>query len=469
MRLLLEGDSGPAKGVALSTPFAVLGREDCCDLTLDRAEVSRRHTYLQLLGGRLWFFDLLSRTGTWCGGRRQAVGCVAASGFRVGPVQLRSLDQAPSSDSLSIPSPLLALAAEEDAAPTATLEFMNAAFVDRTCQQPSWQLDRPITFVGSASHCKVRFKCPSVSRIHCSLVRTPRGVWLVDLLGRTPVLVNGAPTRWARLNDGDRLTVGRFEIQIRAQARRSAATAAPAEPTPVLTATGEPSASWSLPAASPMHGPNQPAATTPGLGAAGPLAAVSTGPSPSSALLNFASGPLDSTQALLLTFMNQFSGMQQQMFDQFQQTTLMMLQMFGTMQREQFDLLRQELQGLRELNQQIQTLQSELDKHRPRSNAALPASATAPASKPDPLPRPAAPWPDAPAKPAPATQSSPPKKTADTKTQPASRTASTPTPAPETVPAGEDVHAWLSQRFNELQEERQSRWQKIVGTLLGKP
>ena len=31
-----------------------------------------------------------------------------------------------------------------------------------------------------------------------------------------------------------------------------------------------------------------------------------------------------------------------------------------------------------------------------------------------------------------------------------------------------DVHAWLSQRFTDLQQERQTRWQKLVGMLLGK-
>ena len=33
---------------------------------------------------------------------------------------------------------------------------------------------------------------------------------------------------------------------------------------------------------------------------------------------------------------------------------------------------------------------------------------------------------------------------------------------------GVDVHAWLCQRFASLEQERQTRWQKLLGFLMGK-
>src|SRR6185312_14232761 len=64
-------------------------------------------------------------------------------------------------------------------------------------------------------------------------------------------------------------------------------------------------------------------------------------------------------EALLMPLVSQFSQMQQDMFEQFQQTLLMMAQMFGNLQREQMALIRQELEQIQELTRQLHTLQSE--------------------------------------------------------------------------------------------------------------
>jgi hypothetical protein len=200
----------------------------------------------------------------------------------------------------------------------------------------------------------------------------------------------------------------------------------------------------------------------------------------------------DAGQSLLLNVVNQFSIMQQQMLDQFQQTTFMMLQMFSAMQKDQFELIRQELDALRELNREIHELQTELAKHPAKPAGAPPSPEIAPSTKrragaastnfAAQMPSPAvsaAPANQAGAAngarfvrkpvlvepaaidPAPKTNHVP-KSTADA--------PATKEPASSGGPAaqGEDVHGWLSQRFNDLQKERQSRWQKIVGTLMGK-
>ena len=78
------------------------------------------------------------------------------------------------------------------------LEFLNG---------PSQSMSRPVhrvlSLIGSASGCKFRLTDPSVSRFHCSLLQTPAGLWIVDLLGQRGITVNEVPVRSSRLVDGD--------------------------------------------------------------------------------------------------------------------------------------------------------------------------------------------------------------------------------------------------------------------------
>src|SRR5205823_4797966 len=80
LRLHVErhGRSGPPR-YEFARPFLLIGRAPDTDVQLDDAAVSRRHAYLQVLGGRVFCTDLHSRTGLrfngkpersgWLGGR----------------------------------------------------------------------------------------------------------------------------------------------------------------------------------------------------------------------------------------------------------------------------------------------------------------------------------------------------------------------------------------------------------------
>ena len=145
--------------------------------------------------------------------------------------------------------------------------------------------------------------------------------------------------------------------------------------------------------------------------------------------------PMNGTEALLMPLVSQFSQMQQQMFEQFQQTLLMIAQMFGNLQREQMALIRQELEQIRELTRQLHTLQSEGMR---QSSSPLPAPAQAAAPR-SPMPR---------------LSSRPPFPAAKAGT-------------PSAQYSDPEVHVWLHQRLSALQQERQSRWQKVLGILTG--
>src|SRR5262249_60601480 len=63
------------------------------------------------------------------------------------------------------------------------------------------RLDPILTLVGRDEACKLRLDDRNVSSFHCALVQTVEGLWIVDLLGKDGVVVDGRRVRWARLDD----------------------------------------------------------------------------------------------------------------------------------------------------------------------------------------------------------------------------------------------------------------------------
>ena len=106
-------------------------------------------------------------------------------------------------------TPLIARAYSPGPLPEVTLEFLNGP-----SRSTSWPVHRVMSLIGSATGCKFRLTDPSVSRFHASLLRTPVGVWIVDLLGKGGITVNGVPVRSHRLMDGEVLGIGRYQLRI---------------------------------------------------------------------------------------------------------------------------------------------------------------------------------------------------------------------------------------------------------------
>jgi pSer/pThr/pTyr-binding forkhead associated (FHA) protein len=142
--------------------------------------------------------------------------------------------------------------------------------------------------------------------------------------------------------------------------------------------------------------------------------------------------PRNVNESMLSPLVAQFSLMQQQMFEQFQHTLLTMAQMFGKLHQEQVGLIRQELEQIQDLTRQLHTLQSEGMQQESPERPALPETPPAPSS------------------PAPLAISN--------------------VPADPVAPSryDGDVHIWLSQRLATLQQERQTRWQRVLSLVTGK-
>jgi hypothetical protein len=201
-------------------------------------------------------------------------------------------------------------------------------------------------------------------------------------------------------------------------------------------------------------------------------------------------------ETLLLPVIHQFGQMQMQMFDQFQQALMMMFQMFSSMHREQMDVVREELGQIRHLTEELQAAQAELRQQAAASQQAAAAAAAATKARP-PLPSPArdsnskvtAPaWSSAPGQRRPGgaeprSESSSAQGGGGAAQHPSvggaqgGATAPTgsggkrePSPAPAAPGAGDsarNLHVVLAQRIASLQQERQTRWQKLVQMMTG--
>ena len=244
------------------------------------------------------------------------------------------------------------------------LEFLNG---------PSQSMFKPVhrvlSLIGSASGCKFRLTDSSVSRFHGSLLQTPAGLWVVDLLGQKGITVNEVPVRSSRLVDGDIVRIGRYQIRIRFRSRAQAlgpglfdlgrATFLPKHVRQNHAQIEQDSMNWAS-AILPTH-----AGPIDGQGSS--FLPIQAGPlrskidlMPLDPILPGKSIQSDLAESVLVPLVNQFGLMQQQMVDQFQQAMAMMFQMFGTMQRDQMELIRDEFEQLRILTEEIHALKKEL-------------------------------------------------------------------------------------------------------------
>lgn len=205
--------NGPATQVVQkfhSKPNLIVGRSRQSDVPLSHPGVSFRHALFQLLGGRIYCLDLFSRMGTYWGRERRQSGWVRAdSPIVIGPYTIRaSLPEGEAESEWSGCHDLLAVFG--GAFPTRGTQLV----IDQKQGGSRWSVRRPIAIVGSDAHCHLRFRDPTVSRVHCTLLATRAGLWITDLLGREGTWVNGERVAFRLLRQDDVVQIGgaRFRV-----------------------------------------------------------------------------------------------------------------------------------------------------------------------------------------------------------------------------------------------------------------
>ncbi len=194
-------------------PFVLVGRHERSCLRLEDEAVSRRHAYLQQLGERVFCVDLGSRTGIRRGGEPHPAGWLRPEQeIQIGPFTL-SLATAPRAEGVPDDGaaddwdPLQDRVIDPRPLPQVTVEVGNEVL-------SHLNMNRVLVLVGSSPACRIRLQGDRVAEYHCSLVRTPQGVWLIDLLNGKGTYLHGQPVPWALVKEGDRLQVGPYVLRV---------------------------------------------------------------------------------------------------------------------------------------------------------------------------------------------------------------------------------------------------------------
>jgi pSer/pThr/pTyr-binding forkhead associated (FHA) protein len=475
-------------------PFARIGREPRNDIHLATPNVSGRHAYVQVIAGCPFVVDLGSRSGTrWQGEIREAGWLGPDDTLVIGEFSVRL---APGSAELrrssSVPShgwnPLKAGSATRAGLPAFALELGG-----RSGNLRRVQVDRVLTLVGRTPPCKLQLLDRSVSRIHCALLQTAEGLWAIDLHGRDGMWADDRRVRWARLDDGARLRVGNFPMRVWHERDCLAPAAGPLMETRSI---GEP---WTSGASNSL-----------GESAASPSDARTlggTGLSPSKVELLALGQVIGSLVPLLplgdatvpSTLLQQFGALRQEMLAQVQHCMLVMTQMITTLRQEEMELLREVLERIGGLKQDVRGLRSAEKKHEARrarrnQEAAEPARSLserpltppsvergcyeaagitctgvgspdlAASSNQNAARGVAADTPSTVAPDSNRVAANPPQST---EARPLDAEASQATSLPGTD-GDTNFHAWLSGRVAMLHPERQGVWRKLLATLLRK-
>jgi hypothetical protein len=336
--------------------------------------------------------------------------------------------------------------------------------LSRTSGLSRWRIDRALVLVGRSSVCTLQLADESVSRCHCSLVTTPDGLWVVDLLGREGVRVNGEVIRSARLGDGDDLRVGRFLIRLRYES--SPGPAACFSLAPGVQASSAPGDMGGLPAT-----PNLPQ-----------VRSQESGPTPPRLIrLHPSRGQgqelagANLVDALLAPLVYQLGEVQRQFSDQLAQAVsaqqkmseqlyraVTLVEAMGTLHRDQRVQVRKELKQIHRLSHELKSLEADpafrtaAERLGPLGPDPGKASGAADAREEAAL---AAPH-----------EGLPPQRAAVSPGERPDHAGGRARGSPSTAAPRPDasIHSAINQRVREIHSERQTRWQRILHLMKGR-
>lgn len=200
--------------LALTKPYVVIGRHPSCDIVIDDKGVSARHVYLQAIGQRIAAIDLYSTVGTTWKGAEFFGWLTNDHTIKVPGAEIKLLDPFWINDgTLKSPVDFRPRDGHRDeygVLPKAELELLNTS-----AKGKMWPINRVITLVGRDERCRITILNQRISRIHCSLLLLPSGLWVIDLAGKGGVRVNGQQSECAMLPEGAELKLGPYLLTAR--------------------------------------------------------------------------------------------------------------------------------------------------------------------------------------------------------------------------------------------------------------
>jgi pSer/pThr/pTyr-binding forkhead associated (FHA) protein len=386
-----EGEAGRPVGRDFERPAILVGRNRRADLVLDHSLVARRHAYFQLVEGRLFAIDLGSRLGLRWGGVPRLMGWIDRNRpVQVGETTIRVVGGDRTEEGVGVPGPGPTSRRYESrrSLPRAVMELRSPGEERRPIP-----MDRVLTLIGSSPHCAVRLPAPGFSRFICALLRTPAGVWAIDLLSSRGLTINGVCCREALLEDGDVLGVDGLRLRLTY-----------GEPTSLRHPAGRPGTDRSLPGPA----PDRPSVDQ--------LPSILTD-RPEMFFSEAALHPLLEGGGLTPELAS----------SPFGQALVLLVRLLGDVHRDHLQLVREELEQIRRIQVEMNTTRAALGSPEPEKNGG-PASASGAAMNGAPAPE--------------------------------------PVPRPTRLVDPEAIQGLVGERIAAWEQERQSRWQRVIELLV---
>lgn len=320
--------TAPAVRYCLRQPFAILGRHPAADLYLDTDGLRPRHVYLQAIEGRIACINVSQTAAFHANDREIDSFCwlMPQQVLQVGTkrVKLLSFDNVVD-QKFEIRDPLESGSALDIYAPKIVLEITNE---ETPGTLKTWSTDRLLTLIGRTERCAIQLHHDLISNVHCSLVLTTTGLWVVDLLGRGGILLNEQPVRVGYLGLEDELRLGPYRLRLQDK------------PVPLFIPKNESD-----------YRPLTPA---------GEFELLSTNHPESHQQIRayHTPWPEDKEQAQVLEeLMDQFQNMQGPMFAQHQHLLSRMMENFSQLQGDQKEAVKKELDRLRSITKEVESIQ----------------------------------------------------------------------------------------------------------------
>ncbi len=89
---------------------------------------------------------------------------------------------------------------------------LSRELVSLTAGETRYEIDKRRTVIGRSKECDIQVVDPNISRRHAELRQEGTAYWLVDLDSTNGIIVNGRRLKRAKLESGDKVTLGSTEL-----------------------------------------------------------------------------------------------------------------------------------------------------------------------------------------------------------------------------------------------------------------
>lgn len=211
LRLRVRDPQGAEEKLEISSAFAIIGRSNDAHVCLPDQRVSFRHVLLQAIGNRICCTDLLSTSGTKVNGKNYSGWITHEDTLQVCGYELQLLDDCWAKDD-SLKAPTEFRPRDEQRAEYGTLPRVELTLLNTSAKGKSWPINRVLTLVGRDDRCRITVVDDRLSRVQCALLLLPSGLWIIDLLGKSEVLISGEPVKCGLLAEGVEVGIGPYRL-----------------------------------------------------------------------------------------------------------------------------------------------------------------------------------------------------------------------------------------------------------------